>query len=52
MTKKLDVGDEHIASNTAMRLIEKIGTKPKQGVREKQFSFVHQMENIMQYHVL
>jgi methanogenic corrinoid protein MtbC1 len=27
--KKLDVGDEHIASNTAMHLIEKIGTKPK-----------------------
>ena len=27
--KKLDVGDEHIASNTAMRLIESIGTKPK-----------------------
>ena len=27
--KKLDVGDEHIASNTAMRLIEKIGTKPR-----------------------
>jgi len=27
--KKLDVGDEHIASNTAMRLIENIGTKPK-----------------------
>ena len=26
---KLDVGDEHIASNTAMRLIESIGTKPK-----------------------
>jgi len=26
---KLDVGDEHIASNTAMHLIEKIGTKPK-----------------------
>ncbi len=26
--KKLDVGDEHIASNTAMRLIEKIGAKP------------------------
>ena len=26
--KKLDVGDEHIASNTAMHLIEKIGTKP------------------------
>ena len=26
---KLDVGDEHIASNTAMRLIEGIGTKPK-----------------------
>ena len=26
---KLDVGDEHIASNTAMRLIENIGTKPK-----------------------
>ena len=28
-TGKLDVGDEHIASNTAMRLIETIGTKPK-----------------------
>ena len=28
-TKKLDVGDEHIASNTAMHLIENIGTKPK-----------------------
>lgn len=28
-TKKLDVGDEHIASNTALRLIESIGTKPK-----------------------
>ena len=28
-TNKLDVGDEHIASNTAMHLIEKIGTKPK-----------------------
>ncbi len=28
-TKKLDVGDEHIASNTAMHLIEHIGTKPK-----------------------
>ena len=28
-TKKLDVGDEHIASNTAMHLIEKIGTNPK-----------------------
>jgi len=27
--KKLDVGDEHIASNTAMHLIENIGTKPK-----------------------
>ena len=27
--KKLDVGDEHIASNTAMHLIEKIGTKPR-----------------------
>jgi len=27
--KKLDVGDEHIASNTAMHLIEKIGTNPK-----------------------
>ena len=27
--KKLDVGDEHIASNTAMRLIESVGTKPK-----------------------
>ena len=27
--KKLDVGDEHIASNTAMRLIEKIGAKPR-----------------------
>ena len=27
--KKLDVGDEHIASNTAMRLIEKIGTKSR-----------------------
>ena len=27
--KKLDVGDEHIASNTAMHLIEKVGTKPK-----------------------
>ena len=27
--KKLDVGDEHIASNTAMHLIEKIGTSPK-----------------------
>ena len=26
---KLDVGDEHIASNTAMHLIENIGTKPK-----------------------
>jgi len=26
---KLDVGDEHIASNTAMHLIEIIGTKPK-----------------------
>jgi len=31
--KKLDVGDEHIASNTAMRLIEKIGTKP--GIKNK-----------------
>jgi methanogenic corrinoid protein MtbC1 len=28
-TKKLDVGDEHIASNTAMRIIESVGTKPK-----------------------
>ena len=28
-TNKLDVGDEHIASNTAMHLIENIGTKPK-----------------------
>ena len=28
-TGKLDVGDEHIASNTAMHLIEIIGTKPK-----------------------
>jgi len=28
-TGKLDVGDEHIASNTAMHLIETIGTKPK-----------------------
>ena len=27
--KKLDVGDEHIASNTAIHLIEKIGTNPK-----------------------
>ena len=27
--KKLDVGDEHIASNTAMRIIESVGTKPK-----------------------
>ena len=27
--KKLDVGDEHIASNTALHLIEKMGTKPK-----------------------
>ncbi len=27
--KKLDVGDEHVASNTALHLIEKIGTKPK-----------------------
>ena len=27
--KKLDVGDEHIASNTAIRLIENVGTKPK-----------------------
>ena len=26
---KLDIGDEHIASNTAMHLIESIGTKPK-----------------------
>jgi len=26
---KLDVGDEHVASNTAMHLIENIGTKPK-----------------------
>ena len=26
---KLDIGDEHIASNTAMHLIENIGTKPK-----------------------
>ena len=31
--KKLDVGDEHIASNTAMHLIEKIGTKP--GIKNK-----------------
>ena len=28
-TGKLDVGDEHIASNTAMHLIETIGTNPK-----------------------
>ena len=34
-TKKLDVGDEHIASNTAMHLIEKIGTKPKTKSKEK-----------------
>ena len=27
--KKLDVGDEHVASNTALHLIEKMGTKPK-----------------------
>ncbi len=33
--KKLDVGDEHIASNTAMHLIEKIGTKPKSKSRGK-----------------
>ncbi|MBB46668.1 MAG: histidine kinase [Thaumarchaeota archaeon] len=32
---KLDVGDEHIASNTAMHLIEKIGTKPKSKSRGK-----------------
>ena len=34
-TKKLDVGDEHIASNTAIRLIESIGTKPKTKNKEK-----------------
>ena len=33
--KKLDVGDEHIASNTAMHLIENIGTKPKARSKEK-----------------
>ena len=33
--KKLDVGDEHIASNTALHLIEKMGTKPKTKNRGK-----------------
>ena len=34
-TGKLDVGDEHIASNTALHLIEKMGTKPKTKNRGK-----------------
>ena len=38
--KKLDVGDEHIASNTAMHLIENIGTKPKQKSKGKKIIFV------------
>ena len=36
--KKLDVGDEHIASNTAMHLIENIGTKSKARSKGKTIS--------------
>lgn len=50
--KKLDVGDEHIASNTAMRLIEKIGAKPRMKNKGKPFSFARQMGNIMQFHAI